>query len=466
MKFQVISIQTRLTLLVLCTVALFGLIGGYKSYGNALRETDEIFDAQLAQFAQNLMVVTTHTDGDSDNEQTEQMPPQVHKYQQTLAFQVWNTNKTYPRLLLRSNNIANMGAAQIPGQGYSNGLWQNEHWRFYRQRDEERGLDVLVGQNDRVREVMAQKIAWHNIAPFLFGLPLLALFALLAIRFGLSPLRKLTESLLNLSPGQLHPVALEDTPKEIIPVIDALNSLLYRISNAMKNERRFTADASHELRTPLAALQSQVQAAQLSENELERKESLSKALQGAERMAHLIGQLLTLSRLDEISIPINLETFDLLELTEQCCADMGSNAIAKDIEISLSPEARPTLSGSTDMLRILLRNLLDNAIRYSPRYGHVEVALRLTDTGQAELEISDSGIGVADEQIILLGQRFNRMSPNTADGVGLGLSIVQRIAEIHHAKINYARATSLGGLSVKIIFQLQNDNSQNSSVQT
>jgi two-component system sensor histidine kinase QseC len=453
MNLQKTSIQTRLTLLVLCTVLLFGLIAGYASYKNALQEADEIFDAQLAQFAQNLMVVAAHTDSDADHEQTEPMPPLVHKYQQTLAFQIWNSNIKYPRLLLRSDNLSNMTFAQRPAEGYSSGKWQGEHWRYYRQRDEQRGLDVMVGQNDQARNEMARKVAWHNVAPFLFGLPLLALFTILAIRFGLRPLRKLTESLRLLSPEQLQPIAIQDAPKEIAPVVDALNSLLNRIAKAMENERRFTADASHELRTPLAALQAQVQAAQLSNNETERNESLSNALLGAKRMAHLVGQLLTLSRLDELSTPINLEIVDLPALTQECCAELGVNALSKNIEIGFLPDACPaTFSGSADMLRILLRNLLDNAIRYTPQDGRIEVVLRLTKARQVELEIADSGNGVANEQITLLGQRFNRISKNAADGVGLGLSIVQRIAEIHHAKITFSRAATLGGLSVKVCF--------------
>jgi len=448
------SIQTRLALLVLCTVLLFGLIAGYASYKNALQEADEIFDAQLAQFAQNLMVVAVHTDSDADHEQTEPMPPHVHKYQQTLAFQVWNTNKQYPRLLLRSDNLSKMSSAQIPVEGYSNGDWQGEHWRYYRQRDEQRGLDVLVGQNDQARNEMAQEVAWHNVAPFLFGLPLLTLFTILAIRFGLRPLRKLTASLRQLSPEQLQPIDIQEAPEEIAPVVDALNSLLNRIAKAMKNERRFTADASHELRTPLAALQAQVQAAQLSGNEADRKESLAKALQGAERMAHLIGQLLTLSRLDELSIPVNMETLNLAELVQESCAELGEKALSKNIEISFLSDTCPTLTGSADMLRILLRNLLDNAIRYTPQNGRVEVVLRLIEARQVELEIADSGSGVADEQLIQLGQRFNRINQNAIDGVGLGLSIVQRIAEIHHVEITFSRSAKLGGLSVNAYFPL------------
>lgn len=453
MNLHTMSLQARLTLLVLATVLLFGLLAGFESYRNALKEADEMFDAQLAQFAQSLMVVAAHT----DEEQTEAMPAPTHKYQQTLAFQVWDTNKQPARLVLRSDNLAAMEREQMPVAGYSSGKSRAGSWRYYRQLDSQRGLDVVVGQNDQARNDLAREVAWHNVMPFLFGLPLLALFALMAIHFGLRPLRRLAISLHQFSPQQLDPqqsqaLPLHDTPKEIAPVIEALNSLLGRIAVSMEHERRFTADASHELRTPLAALQAQVQAAQLSTSEAERRECLGKALQGAERMAHLVGQLLTLSRLDELAIPVNLESVDLAQLTQECCAELGADALAKYIEISFSAETHPTLPASSDMLRILLRNLLDNAIRYAPQGGRVEVKLRLADEQHVELEIADSGTGVADEQLAQLGQRFNRISPAMADGVGLGLSIAHRIATIHRAEIIFNRSTTLGGLSVKVRF--------------
>ena len=453
MTFKNTSLQTRLTLLVLGTVLLFGLLASYETYNNALHEADEIFDAQLAHFAQNLMIVAAYTN--NDVAQAEHMPAPLYDFQKIIVFQAWSTNSTPQKSLFRSSNIPDTIAAQVPDEGFNDIELKGQRWRFYRQRDAQRGLDVLVGEDDKDRHELAHEVAWNNITPFLFGLPLLAFFTMLAIYFGLRPLRKLTESLRQLSPQQLSPITVHDAPKEIAPVVDALNSLLGRIAMTIENERRFTADASHELRTPIAALHAQVQAAQLSDNKAERIECLSKALQGADRMAHLVGQLLTLSRLDETSSPINHEPVNLIELTQECCAELGENALSKNIEISFSPEAHPAFSGSPDMLRIMLRNLLDNAIRYTPQGGHVEVALHLTGDGQqVELEIADSGIGVADAQLASLGQRFSRINPNVADGVGLGLSIVQRIAEIHRAKITFNHAATLGGLSVTVCFPL------------
>jgi two-component system sensor histidine kinase QseC len=449
MSLKNISLQTRITSLVLGCVLLFGLIAAYAGYKNALHESDEIFDAQLAHFAQNLMLVGSHID--TEDEKIEQTSPPILDFQKTMVFQVWSTESNHPKSLFRSSNMPVMARNKIPAEGFSDSVWQDEHWRYYRQLDSKHNIDVLVGENHKDRHELARQVAWYNIAPFLFGLPLLALFTMLAIYFGLQPLRKLTNTLRQLTPEHLNRILLPDTPKEIAPVVEALNNLLKRISSTLENERRFTADASHELRTPLAALHAQVQAAQLSPSEAERNESLVKALHGAERMAHLVSQLLTLSRLDEADTPIQLESVNLDKLTQECCAELGANALAKHIEISYSALTHPTLSGSADMLRILLRNLLDNAIRYTPQGGRVEVVLRLNEAHKIELEISDSGTGVAKEQLASLGQRFQRINPGLTEGVGLGLSIVQRIAEIHHAQIS--SSASLGGLSVKVDFQ-------------
>lgn len=447
MILQRFSLQARLTLLVTGAVLLFGLLAGYESYKNALHEADEIFDAQLAQFAQSLMVLAANF----DDEQAESMRPPIHKYQQTFFFEIWITDGDVPRILLRSNNAA-MRPKQLPVEGYSDGEWQGQYWRYLRVRDARHGFDVLVGQNNKARNELAQEVAWHNLLPFLVGLPLLTFFSMLAIYFGLRPMRKLTESLHKLSPVQLNSVAVSDAPKEIALVVDALNSLLGRIARTIENERRFTADASHELRTPLAALQAQVQAAQLSNNETERNESLFKVLRGTERMAHLVDQLLALSRLDTISSPLSFEAVDLIGLTQECCAEAGASALSKRIEIGFSFDPQTLIAGSADMLRMLLRNLLDNAIRYTPEGGRIDVSSRITVEREVEIEIADSGIGVADAQLELLGQRFSRITPSVADGVGLGLSIVQRIAEIHHARVKFGKSATLGGLSVKVIF--------------
>jgi len=463
MNFRKLSLQARLIALMLGAVILFGLLAGYESYRNALHEVEEISDAQLAQIGQTLLAVASHAVAShavashavashADDDATEDAVPAAHKYQRKIAFRVWSSEKGTRRLLLHSRNDREALPDTLPPEGFSEGLWQEKRWRYYRQRDARSAIEVVVGQNDKVLHDFAMGVAWHNLTPFLFGLPLLAIAALMAISFGLRPLRKLAQELHLRSPERLDPVRLDDTPKEIKPVLDALDRLLTRVAATLENERRFTSDAAHELRTPLAALRAQVQAAMLTGEPAERLESLHKALQGMDRMNHLVGQLLILARLDELSSSTHLEPVDLAAMTRECCAEIGPAALARNIELELNGEDTAPISGSPDLLRVLVRNLLDNAIRYTPQGGHIVVAIQALKNSAYQLEVCDSGPGVPDEELAQLGQRFSRFSPTLAEGVGLGLSIVLRIAEIHRARIAFSRATTAGGLKVSAEF--------------
>jgi two-component system sensor histidine kinase QseC len=169
-------------------------------------------------------------------------------------------------------------------------------------------------------------------------------------------------------------------------------------------------------------------------------------------MSHLVGQLLTLARLDELSASTHLGPVDLAVVARECCAELGPEALAKNIDLELNGEDTAPISGSPDLLRVLVRNLLDNAIRYTPEGGHVVVSIQSLQNSAYRLEICDSGTGVPDEQLAQLGQRFSRFSPALAEGVGLGLSIALRIAEIHQVRMVFSRATTAGGLKVSAEF--------------
>jgi len=437
------SIQSRLTLLLLGAVLLFGIIAGFESHKNALHEADELFDAQLVQFAHSLLSVAT----DLDDDHAARKLPSAHKYQQNFVFEVWSEDDGERRILLRSDESLDLNGMNLPERKLQNQTWNGSDWRFYHLRDDRRRIEVLVGQNNKVRNKLAREVAWHNVTPFLFGLPVLALFVFIAIRFGLRPLNKLTTSLQRLQPEQLRTIELEQTPAEITPVVEALNNLLTRTASVIENERRFTADAAHELRTPIAALQAQIQAAKLATSETERSDCLHKSMQGTERMSHLVGQLLTLSRLDELSAPALLEPLDLAELARACSAELAPLALDKHIALELHATATASARASEELLRILLRNLLDNAIRYTQPDGQV-----LIEISANTLTITDSGCGVREAQLPLLGQRFNRLDRAAQDGVGLGLSIVQRIAALHGATVEFSQPSGHGGLKVTVRF--------------
>ncbi len=447
MSRRTLSIQSRLTMLLLGAVLLFGILAGYESHKNALHEADELFDAQLVQFAHSLLSVST----DLDDDHAAQKIPRTHKYQQHFVFEVWSEDDGERRVLLRSDEDTDLSGMDVPENKLTNTVWNDSGWRFQHLRDKRRRIEVLVGQNNKVRDELAREVAWHNVTPFLFGLPVLALFVLLAIRFGLRPLNRLTAGLQRLKPEQLGTIELGETPAEVTPVVYALNQLLTRTADMIENERRFTADAAHELRTPIAALQAQIQAAQFATSDAERSDCLQKSLLGTERMSHLVGQLLTLSRLDELNAPALLEPLDLTELARACSAEIAPLALDKDIVLELNATPAVQVMASEELLRILVRNLLDNAIRYTPQGGHV-----LIEIEKNTLTITDSGCGVPAEHLPLLGQRFNRLDRSAQDGVGLGLSIVTRISALHSAKVEFSHASGHSGLVVSVRFPVKN----------
>lgn len=442
------SLAFRLVSTLLLASLLFGCVAGYASYHNALDENDEIFDAQMAQVAQTLLAIGTF----ADNDHPADPGKLAHKYQNALYFQLWREQNKELRPLLRSrdNGIEFPFFQNLP-EGFSEQLIGVQRWRFYRQHQPDLLLDVVVGQDDTARSELAKEIAWNNVAPFIYGLPVLGLMATTLVLVGLRPLRHLAHDLSSRSHQELTPLDAEKLPNELKPPVEAMNRLLLELSRAFDRERRFTSDAAHELRTPLAALRAQLDVARLEQATPEAQlESIKRAAHAARNMQHLVTQLLLLSRLD-VSAHLDRAPVMLDEIAQRLCADLAPEAVRKSIEFSLDAEPAPLANGNQELLYALLRNLVDNAIRYTPNGG--EIALRVGKTSQGIIvEVSDSGPGVSTEDIQWLGQRFRRFSPSQAEGVGLGLSIVSRIADLHRASVAYAQDPARGGLRVTVRF--------------
>jgi two-component system sensor histidine kinase QseC len=448
------SITLRLVSTLLLAALLFGGFAGYASYHSALQEVDEIFDAQLAQIAQTLLAIGRF----AENEHSAVPGKRVHKYQKNLHYELWRARNGTLHPLLRSRDASTEDdlSAELPffqslPEGFSERRVETKRWRFYRQRQPERFLEVVVAQNDAARDELAQEIAWHNAAPFIYGMPLLGLAASGLIFLGLRPLRQLAGELRNRSPLALSPIDRTHLPHEMQPLVEAMNKLLLELSRAFERESRFTSDAAHELRTPLAGLRAQLELARFpDESPAARAESLGKAWLAALRMQHLVTQLLLLCRLD-VSAHLDRATVRLDEIAQRVCADLAPAAVEKNIDLSLDAEPARLEAGNQELLCALLRNLVDNAIRYTPKNGEIGVKIG-GKAGEINVEVGDSGCGVAPEDLQRLGQRFRRLSPALAEGVGLGLSIVARIADLHGARVSYAPDKTRGGLRVSVRF--------------
>jgi two-component system, OmpR family, sensor histidine kinase QseC len=271
----------------------------------------------------------------------------------------------------------------------------------------------------------------------------------------LRPMKQLKAQLACREAGNLQALSTDKLPDEMLPIVEQINSLFSMLEQAFTNERNFSSDASHELRTPLAGLLTQIQVAQKTDNADVRDQALQKAKQAVSRMTHMVQQLLTLSRVQNQSTVIHKQITDLSNILISVITDMDHVAHDKQIELELqSADENLQIIANPQLLQVLIRNILDNAIKYSPQGSRVKIHCRKHNE-QLWLCIEDSGPGVADEDYQRITQRFYRCveTANTVEGSGLGLSIVQRIVSLHSADIRFAKSV-LGGLKVVLKFDL------------
>lgn len=305
------------------------------------------------------------------------------------------------------------------------------------------------------REEVAAEIAEQLLKPMLYALPALALLLVIAIGFALAPLRQLARDVAARGPERLDPLPGERLPAEVAPLVTRLNSLFVDITRALDNERRFTADASHELRTPLAALKAQAQVALASVDQAERQHALTQIIAGCDRATHLVAQLLTLARLDA-DTPHPMQDIALRPIAEEVLAMSAGEAIEHRCELVLD-DGDAHVRGDAVLLQVLLRNLVDNALRHS---GGTQIEVSVTQhDGRAMLTVSDNGRGIGADERELVQQRFYRSVSADSSGSGLGLSIVRRIAELHGGTIHIAAAAG-GGVALQVHLPLY-DNTPN-----
>jgi two-component system sensor histidine kinase QseC len=245
-------------------------------------------------------------------------------------------------------------------------------------------------------------------------------------------------------------------PIEIKPLVDELNLLFRRLQEEFERNKRFASDAAHELRTPLAALRTQSQVVLLSQTQKERETALKNILLSVDRCTHIIHQLLTLSRMGQKAILDNIKPLSIYSITAETIAQLAPTALEKDIEIELKEPTQPTkINGNEIAINILIRNLVDNAIRYTPEKGGVTAEI-IANTHTVTLRICDTGPGIPLELRERVFERFYRILGTQTAGSGLGLAIVQQIADLHKAKIKLSTPSTGQGLQVDVIFPSAN----------
>jgi len=309
-------------------------------------------------------------------------------------------------------------------------------------------VGVFVSERVAARDDILHAVLRSTLLPLALALPLLGLAAWWAVHRGLAPLRALSQQLGERSPQAIDRVQLPGAPTELKPLLDALNGLFGRIAELVDGERRFTADAAHELRTPIAAIRAQAQVALGESEDVARRRALTATLAGCDRAARLVDQLLTLARLEGGQAAPGAEPVDLAALARREAAALASQALDKNQTLEVDA-ADCRVRGDATLLAVLVRNLLDNAIRYSPPGAQVQLSLGV-DMAGVQLRVQDSGPGLADADRLRLGERFFRVLGSGQGGSGLGWSIVRRIVAAHGWTVQVGASAALGGLDVRL----------------
>ena len=442
------SLRLRLILLLSVGLGVAWLVAAWFTHIESRHEIDRLFDAQLAQSAQVLLGTTRH----EIHERIEHGEDEIavtHEYEQKLAFQIWDEHD----LLVRSTSAPNT-ALGITKDGYSESIINGQQWRVLTRWDANHEFMIQVAEPLAGREALARHITLKMLLPTFIALPVLALLIWFGVGAGLRPLQQLKQEVKQRTANRLEPVSLTEVPEEIEPFVKALNDLFLRLKEAFEVEKRFTADAAHELRTPLAALKIQAQVALRSKDDEERSSALKNVLHGVDRATRLVEQMLSLARVDPDTAAIGYRQVDLRSLIVSVMVDLEPLAKEKRIELTLEKgfahDDACSVLGDEAQLSLLLRNLLDNAIRYTPAGGSVSVDV--LDTDAVTLVVKDTGPGILESERENVMQRFYRVSGSGEEGSGLGLSIVRRIAELHGVRLEFDDNEAGGGLLVRVIW--------------
>lgn len=411
------------------------VLAAFLTYQRARDEANALFDVQLQQTAASitgmpLAAPATVFHGNSST---------------PLVVQVWDRNGVQ---VFRSQPTRDVPARAAPG--FTTVAGSDGAWRVYSVLTN--GQVIQIGQPLAARDELATSMAWRTTLPLMLIAPILALFVYFAIERALAPLVRLTGAVGKRSADELAPLDSRGWPQEVAPLVAALNGLLDKLKSALHAQRAFVADAAHELRTPLAALHLQAQLAERASADTERAAALVAMKGGIDRAARLASQLLALAREEHAELDGTRSGVNLAELARDVSRELAPIAAAKDVDLGVTEAAPLTILGDAPALFTLLSNLIDNAMRYTPAGGRVDVSVATRDGAPAFI-VRDSGPGIPADEREHVFDRFARGAHANAPGSGLGLAIVKRIAERHGATIALEPGIDDQGLGVVVRFR-------------
>ena len=457
------SLRARIIAFTLLVIAAVLVPLGFWSYYKAVQEFDELGDARLIQATRTIDVLAENAGLGRPSAAapldvlvwrspfTEPaITDQDHAYEVRLGFQYWNENG---RLQLTSDNFQELRLDAAP-HGFADITLADGRWRVFTLLDTD-GDTVRVAERYDGRNSIAHTLIWERLAPMFVALPILALLVGWAVRRALRPLDSLSRELSTRQPDEARPIVLPGSPRELEPVLNSLNGLVDRAHAALDRERLFAADAAHQLRTPLAAALLHLENAGATDSPELRAVALGRAHEGLGRLQHLVNQFLELARWETAEREPAREAVDLGACVRSEVEDAALLAADKDLEVEILVLAsQGQVRGWEPAIRALIRNLVDNAFRYTPAHGRVEVRVSASE-GALLLEVNDSGPGIPPEEREAVLERFRRGRSADIQGSGLGLSIVCRIANLHGAGVELRDSRFGSGLCVRVQFRCE-----------
>lgn len=441
------SIKTRLLAAITIALTLATLCAAAAIYFSVENEINRLLDNSLRQVALAYQNVRS--------QDILRIRRDFFAQDESMVVQIIDPN-TGAKALSRS-----MDPLPIADQiGFSNVKIGGEIWRLYTTQNSY-GPIIEVAQPTFVRSEIALQSAKSVLLPLFFMLVLIALVCQIIIGQGFRALSRTASAIGRRSPSSLTPLSLKGLPAEIEPLVSSLNNLLEQLSDSLKAQKRFASDAAHELRTPLTALTLQIQLAERAKTEEARQKAFGRLKDGIKRATRLVTQLLTMARLDPDNRSQPLLPLDLTALAHSVCDELAPLAAQKNIELKAASDKPAVAIANEDALRLLMNNLCDNAMRYTPADGHIEIRTYIRDS-KAFIEVCDDGPGVPETERERIFERFYRAEgTKTIPGTGLGLAIVRRVAELHGGTPSLDAGLNGKGVCFRISFPVAGAQEEN-----
>jgi len=438
------SLRGRLLWFLLAAITIAAVAQATIAYRTALHDADQIFDYHMQQMALSLRSSTPL----SNDEARARQEAESAGGNDDMVVQMWSPDG--------AQMFHSVSRARLPQRavlGFSNVRANSTTYRVFSIQTSNQ--TVQVAQDLAVRRNMAGNLALRTLGPIAVMMPILMLVVWWVVSGSLQPVARVRSQVASRQADDLSPVSDTGLPDEVRPLVQELNLLFGRVRTAFEAQQNFVADAAHELRTPLAALRLQAQSLDRADTPEARRVAVSRLTAGIDRATRLVEQLLILARQEATAAEgtaAKTRPVDLADLARRTAADLAGVAAAKGVDLGLQQADPASVDGQPDALQILLRNLVDNAVKYTPGGGTVDISV-LSGAGTVAVQVEDSGPGIPPDERERVFDRFYRVAGSEAAGSGLGLAIIKAIAERHGAVLTLGSSERLGGLMATVTFK-------------